>query len=100
MMPLYKIDVPVSPALKRLGHITLLIAFLSVLVCPVSGGSPANWGRLLVPIGHGPPAGLPFTIRGYTFMDGLLSADGWLCYTQHSDPVILHGQQDADHQLF
>lgn len=63
-----------------------------MFVSPAGNGA-SDWARPVVPIGHGPDPGIAFTIRGYRFSDAQLSADGWLCYIQHRDPVTLHGQQ-------
>jgi hypothetical protein len=85
---------------RSLRYRGLLIVLIVGILSPAGKASPGNWARLLIPIGHGPAAGVSFTIRGYTYMDGVLSADGWFSYTQHTDPVILHGQQDAERRLF
>jgi hypothetical protein len=77
-----------------------LIAFLGMGCSLASNGAPNSWARLLVPIGHGPRPGVPFTIRSYTNMEARLSADGWFCYTQGRDPITLHGRKETDGRLF
>jgi len=70
------------------------IAFL-VLSLAICSESESAWSRLLVPIGHGPPPGVPFTIRGFSYLDATLSANGWYCYTQGRDSIVLHGREDS-----
>jgi hypothetical protein len=64
-----------------------------------SGGPGDGWARFLVPIGHGPAPGIPLTLRSLG-CDVTVSADGWYCYTQGRDPVVLHGQNETDRRLF
>src|SRR5438477_11193788 len=97
--PKYRKTVLVSS--RSLRHTAVLIAFLGALISVTSSGVPGGgWARLLVPIGHDPAPGVPLTIRGFGFADAMLSAEGWYCYTQGRDPVVLHGQKEADRRFF
>jgi hypothetical protein len=79
----------------------MFVAFLgSAPFVTSSESSGDSWARLIVPIGHGPAPGVPFTIRDFRFVDATLSAEGWYCYTQGRDPVVLHGKKEANPPFF
>lgn len=80
------------PALYCYGTV-LVGMFMSV----TSTGAPGDgWFRYLVPIGHGPPPDVPFTIGEIGSDGGVILARGWYCYTQRKDPVVLHGKKDPE----